>query len=237
MTLAGVSCILAHASSIAYFIIHYSWPHHLGATHLLYDEPNFDTFFQGIRANFTKNHRIRNRMHMGSPIEVEYSLKSYGVNLSDYLSLIDENGPMSKRGLVEFIKRRQEAERRYHEAEAPYQDPSSPIALYPNPQDVILGRSKKIGLTWPGNIRYRQFIEEQAHRYLAEDDRKAKPLIVAESIQLFQTKHQARFLARHATHWQVVEDSELQKKVAQALRVEARAILNQMRHTIHAIGR
>lgn len=212
-------------------------PHHLGATHLLYDEPNFDTFFQGIRANFTKNHRIRNRMHMGSPIEVDYSLKSYGINLSDYLSLKDEAGPMSKRGLEEFIKRRQESERRYREAEEPYQDPSSPIALYPNPQDIIMGRSKKVGLTWPGNIRFNQVIEEQAHRYLAEDDRKVKTRIMEETVELFQTKYQARFLARHETHWQVVDDSEVQKKVGQALRNEARAILNQMRHTIQVIGR
>jgi hypothetical protein len=199
-------------------------PCHNATSHLLYDDPNANTFIQGIRAVLKKDHRLRHRFHYGSTMEIDYSLKSFGIDLSDCLDVDSATGPMSLQGIEEDIHRREKIDDEWRRAESPYRDPASRVALFPNQQDVILGRNKKIAMVWPGNIAYNKLIEEQAHHYIAVEglDRIAKTSIAIQTLRILNSDYRARFLSRKDTGWEVLDDVEAQRKVSQALRNAAR---------------
>jgi hypothetical protein len=166
-------------------------------------------------------------LHFGSSLESEYSLRSFGINFPGQLSI--SNGPLCSDGIEEDIRKRQRLDEAWHQSEAPYREPSSPIALFPNPQDIIMGRNKMVAVAWAGNIMYHKVIEQYVHRYIEAQagDRIGKTLIAIEILHLLQNQHRARFLARKETVWEVIDDSEAQKKISQALRMLARDIVCQ----------
>jgi len=199
-------------------------PYHNATGHLLYDHHQMNAFIQAIRAVVDKNQRMRHRCHGGSNMEIEYSLRSFGIDLSDCLALGSPTGPMSVRGIEEEISRREKIDEEWRQSEIPYRDPSSREALFPNPQDVIVGRSRKITLAWPGNIVYNRLIEQHAPEYGSVDDqdRIAKTSIAIQIFGILRRDYKARFLSRKDRLWEVVDDVEAQRKVSQALRTAAR---------------
>ena len=199
-------------------------PYHNATSHLLYDDANVNTFIQGIRAVLNKEHRLRHRFHNGSALEIDYSLRSFGINLSDCLPLDSTRGPMSAHGIEQDIQRRQKMDEEWRQSEAPYRDPASRKALSPNPQDIILGRNKKIAAGWRGNIAYNQLIEKYVSEYIAvgDQDRIAKTAIAIQVVRVVRYEFKARFLSRKDTEWEVMDDIEAQRKVSQALRNAAR---------------
>lgn len=201
--------------------IYISLPFHLAASHLLYDEPDAHSFIQGFCAHFSRNIRVRHRIHTGSTMEMTYMLKTFGIDLSGYLTL-ETN--MLDRGFAKYRQHHQELEDQLWHTEAPYGDPESLTALYPNPQDIIMGKSKKVSASWPGNILFNRLIKSQAYLYLRESERCVKSAITIETVHILQTEYRARFLARKDSCWEVVEDFEVRSKVSQALRDEARVL-------------
>jgi hypothetical protein len=166
-------------------------------------------------------------LHFGSSLETEYSLRSFGIDFSGQLS--QSRGPLSTDGIEEDICKRQELDEQWRQSEAPYREPSSPIALFPNPQDIIMVRSKMVAVSWVGNILYHKVIEQFVHRYIEAQagNRIGKTLIAVEILHLLHNKYRARFLARKDTVWEVIDDAEAQKKISQALRMLARDIVFQ----------
>lgn len=171
-------------------------------------------------------------MHYGSPLEIEYALKSYGINLAGCLELPNGggeqelSGPLSRRELEEHIRRLEENEEEWRQKEAPYRDSSSPIALFPNPQDIIMGKSrKKLAATFPGNLAFNKIIKAQALHYSNEEERGFKTAIVMGVIHHLQNDLGARFLTRKDTCWEVVDATEVRQKVSQALRDEVKLIM------------
>jgi len=129
----------------------------------------------------------------------------------------------------EDIRQRQELDETWRLFEAPYRDPSSRVALFPNPQDIILGRNKAVAMTWSGNILYHKVIQQNVHRYIDAQaigtERICKTLISIEILHILNHKFDARFLSRKDTMWEVLDDFEAQKNISQALRTLAREIL------------
>jgi len=205
-------------------------PYHNASGHMLYDDPAADTFIKGIRAVMDPGHRMRHRFHIGSNLEIDYSLRAFGIDVSDCLDVESSTGPMSTAGIEEDIRRREEIDEEWRRSEAPYRDPSSRQALFPNPQDIILGRNKKVALAWPGNVAYHAVIAQFARQYLLVDDRESmeKTLIAVEILDIIHRGHRARFLARKETVWEVIDDLEAQRKVSQGLRDAARDIRENM---------
>jgi len=120
------------------------FPYHNATSHLIYDDPKMDAFIKGIRAALDREHRMRHRFHTGSNLEIDYSLRAFGMNLSDCLDVNCSSGPMSTSGIEEDIRRRVKMDEEWRRLEAPYRDPSSRQALFPNPQDIILGHNRKV---------------------------------------------------------------------------------------------
>jgi len=199
-------------------------PYHKATGHLVYDDPNVDTFIQGIRAVLGKEHRTRHRFHCGSDIEIDYSLRSFGIDLSDYLALDSSKGPTSMMGIEEDIRQREKIDEEWRRSEAPYRDPLSRKALFPNPQDIIMGRNRKIASAWPGNMVYSRLIEQHAQLYIAveDQDRIAKTSIAIQIHGILRTDYRARFLTRGDSTWEMTDDVDVQRKISQALRNAAR---------------
>jgi len=126
-------------------------PIHYVCLHILYSESALYDLIQTIRSMLPKESRTRVRLHFGSSLEMDYALRTFGINTSR--QLFDEWDPLPfddntcDDSIEEDIRRRQQLDDEWRRSEAPYRDPVCPIALFPNPQDIIMGRSKAIATT------------------------------------------------------------------------------------------
>ena len=196
----------------------------VASIHMLFDGTSFDTFFHAARGNHNKENRLRHRFHFGSPLELQYSLRSFGIIIDDRLTSCSVPAPTIEDGIL----LRQRLEEQWWQSEAKFRNPNSEEALYPNPQDVILGRNKTFTANWPGNIAYNNLILLEAHRYAAAEgeDRFVKTSILLEIARLLKTTYHARFLVRRGTStWKALGDAEIQKKISQSMRMAAQEVL------------
>jgi len=164
---------------------------------------------------------MRARGHVGSSLELEYALRSFGIDFSN----MDDDDYVNKMIEADICKR-QRLEDEWRKSEAPYREPSSPFALFPNPQDIIMGKNRLVARTWSGNVMFQRLIQDNVHRYMeAQMEGWAKidkTLLAIEILQILQNEHKARFLSREKTRWVTVSDAEAQKKITQSLRSLAR---------------
>lgn len=223
------SVIFKNQLVIIVFFIH-STPLHASAVHIPLDDEADKYIVRSALAVINRAARIRIRIHAGSWTEIRYSLRTFGIDIPD--DSIRSEGVFSQEAIDRDIEinRRLEVERRVKEDK--YRDPASHVAIHPNRQDILLGRNKKVLLGWPGNVAYYKLIEQRAPAYLEEDGRLDKTAMTVNTMNILRTEFNARFLVRRDTHWEVACDSEVQRKVAQALRNEARKLLTQMKDTI-----
>lgn len=209
----------------------FSMPDRTIAIHVLYDQLNVLEIVKALQRCFVRDRRIRFRLHSGSWMEIQYSLRTYGIVLSNSFEF--DVGPhqsvFSQAAIEEDILQWTQMEANRRSMEAPFQDPSSMVALYPNPQDVIMGKNRMVAKTWPGNMNYETIIKEFTPRYLAAKDKKSKSLLSSELIHILQVQHKSRFLARRESWWEVVDNSEVQSRVGRSLREECKTLLKQMK--------
>lgn len=173
------------------------------------------------RGMLKKDGRARTRTLHGSKIELDYQLRSLGIRVGDCLDLSrnPSNDAMSRENMTKRIQKRLQAEEQLRQYQAPYMDPESPIAIFPNTQDILMG-NKVVAMTWPGNVQFKRVISEEAVRYMVASHKTAMARNV---VTLLRTKYQARFLTRTDTQWETMDpDGEVLRKVTQALRDEAR---------------
>jgi len=198
--------------------------------HCIVSSTSREVLVQGLRGLLPlRELRMRVRTHVGSPIEIDYVLRTFGIDVSDIL--FPQNDPLIDNDAVTDsieadIRERQRLDDEWRELEAPYREPTSPIALFPNSQDIIVGRNKAVAKTWSGNVTFRRLIDDNVHRYVEAQvsgtARARKTLIAVEIFCILQNQYKARFLAREETRWVVVDDVEARKKITQALRALAR---------------
>jgi len=156
-------------------------------------------------------------------LEVDYALRTFGIDLSTQLKT---STTMNKDGkddesIEEDVRHRQQTEDEWRRSEAPYCDSSSTIALFPNSQDIIMGRNKAVASTWPGNIMYRKVVQDNLHRYI-EARRLAlgwidKSLISLEILQIMKKECGSRFLSRNERNWVAIDDLGAQAKINKTL--------------------
>lgn len=204
-------------------------PLHDASVHVLYDDSRMHDVIQTMRNVFPKSMRVRVRLHYGSPMETMYALRTFGIDILSELfdgfsnanDNIDEQD--ARIAIEEDIWRRKQLDDEWRRLEAPYCDVSSPIALFPNPQDIIMGRNKAIAMTWPGNVMFRKVIQEYVSRYIEKQDegsnRISKTMIAIEILLLLHNQYKSRFLNWENTGWVVIEDIEARTKISQALRM------------------
>ena len=230
LTVVGIGSVLLFS---VYKCIHFlatypmdATPFHDVSMHVLYNDSTLYAMIRKLRYIVRKDFRFRMRLHLGSTLETMYSLRTFGVDVSDWFIMNDVKASSSI--VEEDIRKRQELDEKWRQFEAPYRDPSSRVALFPNPHDIILGRNKAIAMTWPGNILYHKVIQQNVHRYIDAQaigtERICKTMVSVEILHILNRKYGSRFLARKDTEWEVIEDFEAQKKISQALRTLAREI-------------
>jgi len=216
-------------------------PFYYACTHYLCGNPSSHALIQSLRKLMPSELRVRARSHFGSPLEIQHALRTFGIDLSlrqvpinqrDENSSSDggDNEDHQDDVIEKDIRRRQQLDTKWRLTEDSYRWFVSPVACFPNPQDIIMGRNKAVGQTWPGNIRYRTIIEEYVSRYIKEQDctshRINKTFISVEILHILHNKYESRFLNREETRWVVIDDVEAQVKISQALRMLARAIVS-----------
>jgi len=203
-------------------------PIHYVSFHFLCTDSSSNDIIPIVRNLLPKDSRTRARWHIGSSLELEYAMRTFGIDVSRQLFLDDQG---AEQRIEEDIRRRQQRDDEWRRSEAPYRESTSPIALSPNPQDILMGRSK-IAATWSGNVAYHKLIEQRVHRYLdaqgGSSDRIDKTLISLEILLLLRNQYQSRFLTRENTTWVVIDDSEAQKKISRSLRLLAKEIGNRL---------
>jgi len=209
-------------------------PFHDASIHALYDESGKHDLIQTVRKFIPKHIRMRVRLHFGSPLETTYALRTFGLNVPREFFREDDpfsNGDNSEYDatIEEDICRRKQLDDEWRRSEAPYRDPASPVALFPNPQDIIMGRHKVVAATWPGNVMYRKVIHQHVNRYIERQDegadRTSMALIsVLEILHVLQDQNKSRFLNRENNRWVVIEDLEARVKIGRALRSLAKEI-------------
>jgi len=204
-----------------------STPFHDVSLHVLYNDSPFYDYVRRVR-RLMMNSRMRFCLHYGSKLETEYALRTFGINISGHLHGPNDGIENSDDGIEESIRKRQQLDEKWLQSEAPYRDPSYPIALVPNPQDIILGRNRAMTMTWSGNIVFHKVIEQHAPRYAAlqraETNRVERTMIALEILHSFHNQYGARFLTRKDDRWSVADDLEVQKKISQALQNSTRVL-------------
>jgi len=199
-------------------------PIHYVSFHFLCTDSSSNDIIPIVRNLLPKDSRTRARWHIGSSLELEYAMRTFGIDVSRQL-FHDHQG--AEQRIEKDIQRRQQLDDEWRRSEAPYRESTSPVALLPNPQDILSGRSKLV-TTWSGNVMYHKLIEKHVHRYLdAQDgglDRIDKTLISVDILLLLRNQYQSRFLARENATWVVIDDSDAQKKISRSLRLLAREI-------------
>lgn len=190
--------------------------------HFLYDNPALHPFFQGLLGVINKDFRLRHRFHFGSPMEIHYSLLTFGINIHEFTQ--PGSGGSSPESMDKYLLDREKIDGPIRDREAPYRDPSSKYALYPNSNDVLLGRNLMVRASFSGNQLYKNIIESRASlfpsidcQYKAEKGRMAN-----ETRLVLQINYGTRFLARNEQGWIAATKEEVNKKVGQDLRTAAK---------------
>lgn len=202
------------------------------AIHLLFDDPIANETVRTIQMFFSRKHRLRCRLHFGTEADISRSLRVFGIELPKDESDSDSDQALSPQTIAMELTlqewHRKEEERR--QSEAHFQDPSSCVALYPNSEDILMGRNKRFALTWPGNVRYNQIIRRYAKAYVEEQSRTARFHMSMQTIHVLlreqenESNNNIRFMVRKDTCWETATESEIKAKVNQALRDEARLL-------------
>lgn len=192
--------------------------------HIIYDTSALDNFFKAFLSVLKKEFRIRHRFHFGSKLEIQYSLRTFGINIEDS-NMSRGSGAFSTERIQKYFQERQRKEDAWRQREAPYSKPSSKFALYPNKNDILMGRHK-IVMPWTGNSVYNKLIENQAPRYVAANsmNRVEKTLIAFQTIHVLQKEYGARFLIRRDDGWEAMQEADVQPRVSQLMRMAARSL-------------
>lgn len=182
--------------------------------HICYNNKLIRPFLAFLHMVTSKDRKLRERLHFGSHLEVQYALCTFGINMSD-ASAYDSFGPEY---IARFLKSRREIEaeekRREEEREA-----STGVILHPGPLDVLCGRGRPYQ-DFPGNIRVGQIVDDHVPLYLETQERLAKTMIAISIVQLVQ-RSGGRFLTRRKGGWEIAQDKVARGKISQALRVRA----------------
>jgi hypothetical protein len=202
---------------------HKNWAFHVNCVHYCFDNPTLNAFLNGLTIFAGKELRLRQRRHPGSPMEAQYSLLTFGISALDFF--VPDNGIMSKEHIEGYIEERRRIEADWIAEEKSSEDPKSTFALYPNKQDVLIGRGKSYR-EWPGTIRLTKMVSMQAQRYVdvGAKDRIEKTIIAMQIISMIENDYGGRFLVPKNDGWEVAAESMAKEKVSGALRTEARLL-------------
>lgn len=163
----------------------------------------------------SKERKLRERLHFGSHLEVQYELCTFGIDLEFSDSFAADHIAT----FFETRKRIEAEERREEQA----QEAATGVILHPAPGDVLCGRGKPYQ-DFPGNLRVGEIVDETVPRYLETMERLSKTMIAMNIVQQIKDSG-GRFLVRRDDGWELAQDKVARGKISQALRVRALKVI------------
>jgi hypothetical protein len=182
--------------------------------HVCYNNNLIRPFLSFLHMVTSKDRKLRERLHFGSHLEVQYELCTFGIDLQ--CKDIDQHYGLEY--MQTFLEKRKqiEAEERLQEEE---EQARTGVIVHPAPIDVLCGRGKPYQ-DFPGNLRVGGIVDDNVPTYLETHERLAKTMIAMGIVQQIQ-KAGGRFLTRRDDGWEVAQDKVARGKISQALRVRA----------------
>lgn len=187
------------------------WPIRTCGMHFLYDNAALRPFVDFTFMVMGKDYRLRERTHFGSDLETRYSLMSFGIVISE--SFKRGHGLRSRKQVDAYLKERRRVDAT-KKAELEAAIARDQIIPYPNPADILMGRSR----IWIGNDHYADLINSCKDKYQTATERLDKTMIAMEVLQRIQING-GRFLERTDRGWKAIPDSVAKDKISQALRI------------------
>lgn len=182
--------------------------------HVCYNNELLRPFLSFLHMVTPKDRRLRERLHFGSQLEVQYKLCTFGIDLQSSSA----QDCFSEEYMEKFLedRRQMETEEAAKERE---QEAKTGIIQHPAPNDVLCGRGKPYQ-DFPGNIRLGSIVDEHVPRYLETRERLNKTKIATGIVNLMKESG-SRFLTRRDDGWELADDKVARGKISQALRVKA----------------
>lgn len=220
-------------------------PLHIACQHFAYDDPfAYWSASRGV-ALLTKNHRVRFRSHMGSHVECQYALATYGI--PRHALPVNTNGDLSTDYHMAWLQKRRDIEESQPIPLKSIMSPSlmftgvrsspSPVSLAssqrsgssPGPSDslrhindirvsdILFGRGKTV-VEHPGNAWFRDLVDKTMLHY--ESCTRMEKASIAEMIVNMVKDSGGRFLKAEdeGEFWEEVDDHAARKKVAHTFR-------------------
>ena len=205
-------------------------PFRFSSYHFCHTDPGINAALNLIRLCFGKEVRVRMRTHTGSPLELQYSLQSFGIDCdglfdgSSLASTLDQHQNI----MTDYLQRRQALEQRRTD-----ESQSSDAVLYPSKYDVLIGRGSPYQDYVGNRLFVHLVIEPQLETFMQQNDQFVKTCMSMDAVQTIQKRYGGRFLqkgkaAKNATRtsngdgWAILGDVAARDKTAAMFRYKAR---------------
>lgn len=188
-----------------------SAPGWFSAVHyVLPDRPLYHAISASYIMLMGKENRSRLRLHVGSPTEILYSLKTFGIPV-DYLPHnLKRNCKVALKNhlkYVDMLVAKDQAEM------TGYNFNTNPIVICPINKDILLGKGRQI-MKHPGNVEMRHLLETVLSRWEEAADNQEKVAVAREVLKSLKASG-SRFLAEHPNGWYVeVDDDTARQKIS-----------------------
>eukprot|EP00538_Stauroneis_constricta_P002390 CAMPEP_0119556536 /NCGR_PEP_ID=MMETSP1352-20130426/8448_1 /TAXON_ID=265584 /ORGANISM="Stauroneis constricta, Strain CCMP1120" /LENGTH=489 /DNA_ID=CAMNT_0007603505 /DNA_START=32 /DNA_END=1501 /DNA_ORIENTATION=- len=188
-------------------------PFRVCAIHVCFGDRRFQPIISTFMAAHPQSNRLRVKIHLGSHMECQYFLNSFGIHESMLPFGSDGN---LKPGL--FEERLKKVRDQEEQEDAAHRKLLNGVIPYPTISDVLCGRGSPFQ-KFPGNVQLQQMVEEYKPKHDLATSRMAKTAISVQVIDELKRKG-ARFLKRHESNlgWYEVAPEIAREKVAMSFR-------------------
>lgn len=194
------------------------WPLRINSTHVCLESSVWEQFFRAVYTLGGRHFRLRSRKHFGSDLEVQYSLRSFGIRLPSNI-FGNSQGQRNQTSINSYLEERRSIESEFFRQEK--QDQVGSVQKpyrYPKVQDVLLGRGQPFR-DWPGNRRLASIVAADADGYRSAA-RLDKRILALKIVVLIQMTGQ--FIERTDHGWVIVNDMVAKEKINQLFRAHVR---------------
>ena len=179
-------------------------PLRFSAVHYCYDDEKLRGIFYVAMYAFQKAARIRCRFHLGTDMEVIYTLMTFGI--PNEALPVSFNGSLRLDAHRDYIRKMRKIDEL---------DDDIDRIIVPGKYDVLLGRGKPLQ-KYSGNLNYHYVIEGYHDRY--EEAAKGVKAELAMEIVMKINNRGGRFLKQDEAGWTVISNEAARSKVSHTFR-------------------
>mmetsp|Transcript_8514 Transcript_8514/g.17761 ORF Transcript_8514/g.17761 Transcript_8514/m.17761 type:complete len:477 (-) Transcript_8514:73-1503(-) len=172
--------------------------------HYCYDDEKLRGLFYVAMYIFQKAARVRCRFHLGTDMEIIYTLMTFGI--PNEALPVSSNGSLRLEGHRDYIRKMRKSDELFDDINR---------VIVPGKYDVLLGRGKPLQ-KFSGNLNYHYVIEGYHDRYEAA----AKGQKAGIAMEIVKKIHSlgGRFLKQNEAGWAAITDEAAKTKVSHTFR-------------------